>query len=507
MAKGKEEAELILSSQVKTVLKRKAFVYISAKMKAEIITISPYFSSLGKILKLNHPNSKSTSIFQDFTWNLYGYQLKMAILRLYKPMYEVEVSRTGLVKPLRGFFHNMVETIYTKINLTTVKFLCQGFGKFPPGAVTGSQLPNGSWIGCMQDIISGRAEITVAAPTLNRYNHVQFLPCFQYVSIAFTTRLPSSAVSWKAIYKAYAPLTWLLTWIGMGSLAVILWCSNLKLEREFNFRGIGTALFSLMGILLNQSTGLNNLRPTSNFVILLWLECAWILGAAYTSKLTSLLTIPVAEDDIPRTFQELEEYSKGFRVGGPKLFKLGVGGEILKNSASKMMRNLHKRMETDEDGITCLKRAMTQDYACVSWNFLLEFEKGVEFADSRGVTPFQDSSEVLSFVPLTQIMKKGEIFAKSYSYFVENVYEMGLITKWAHLDKQFLRQKRLEMKFGNESIYIPTDEPQPLKLDNFQGSFGILGVGIATSASCFAIEFILFFNRRKIILCLKREII
>lgn len=504
----------ILFSQLKTYLKFKATLYLhGTEQKDEIViklsTINPYVpTTQGQLVPLIVLKCKQ-SIFQcaeitsnyrisfDFTRNFFGYPLKMAISRLYKPVYEVEVTSTE-VKPKRGFFKDFSETIFERLNFTTNKFLCSGHGKYPAGTVTGTLL-NGTWIGCMGDVISGRAEISVAAPDQNRYGHVQFLPRFEYVSIAFSTRTPKVIISWKAIYKAFNPKTWLLSGISTLFLSIVLWLGNKVVYMEYKKRiNLGQVVFKMFSLALSQGVAIKESIGIGGYIsFIIWLQCSWILATAYTSKLTALLTIPVPENTIPETFGALEA-SSSFSWGAPKLFRYGIGGEIFKSSRSPMMQSLNSKMKQDEDGISCLIRAERQNYACISWNFLLDFDKFVEFDEELGKKKFANSMEIINFIPLTQIVAKRSIIEASLAYFVENVYEMGLTKKWADLDKMKLRLERRAMKKkeemenrskDNKSLANKTrcneNKPESLKLVNFQGSFGLLTVGLSNSVLIF----------------------
>lgn len=508
-------SEMVLISEVKNLLKLKVALSPSIS-QVDVLTISQYENKRGQVIQVacvsKNDNLVGYQVFQDFTWNMFGYPLQVAVSRLYKPIYEVELSSAGKVISKRGFYAEFSETVYSRLNFTTDKFLCSGFGKYPPGAVTGTQLKNGTWVGCLGDIIYGRAEITVVAADVNRFTLAEFLPRFEYVSITFVTRQPRVVISWKAMYKAFHRLTWILTATIVITLTCLIWVGNRVINVTTSISSIGHFFFDLSKMLVSQNADnyKNIISRSGRLSFILWLHFSWILAVAYTSKLTALLTIPVAEDNVPQTFRGLDKASN-FHVGAPKVFRLGIGGEMFKSSKSPILRHLFEKLEEDEDGYSCLLKTQNSNYGCISWNFLLEFDQAVEFPATRGTSSFHHQKELINFTPLTQVLQKRSIFRQSFSFFIENLYEMGITKKWAMKDKTFLRkQKRDElMKSGCSNDHDCTKmehdkhtnivtknitsqnndgEPKALKLENFQGSFGIIATGLVTSGSIFLTE-------------------
>lgn len=499
---SKEEAEYLLLSDLREKLRYKiAFFQQHNKgvNSIKVATVQPYVpislqlkeqQKWGQLFVLNtlseHTREK---LFQDHTKNFYGYPMKMAVFSTLKPTYEVipDKNRPGNVLAKRGFFANLTESIHTKLNMSVELFLCHGGEKFRDGTVSGILLESGKWIGCMGDVVNNRAHISIAAPVLNRFPYVDFLPKHKYDFIKFVSRQPRKNVSWMAFYKAFRPIIWIFVLIATILITVCFWIGSQIHDYRVDIH-IGEIYYDQLRILLFQDViyPSASIGITTRILFLLWLLCSLIIGTAYNSKLTSIMAIPNLEQGFPTNFKSLSN-TPYFRIGASKPFLLGIGGVVFKRSKSPLMKNIYSRMEQDDNLEDCMKQALTSNYACVSWNFQHEFETGVAFADNRGVSPLLESTDMFNFIPLTQIVRKREVFRESYSYFLENAHQMGLNEKWASIDMLKLRLERIKSgkQFHRHNV---EDKVKPLTCSNFLGSFIILVMGSIISGIIFCAE-------------------
>ncbi|CAL8116594.1 unnamed protein product [Orchesella dallaii] len=501
IAESEKIAENILMSDIRTQLRYKVASYPDPKSEAKpkVVTIFPYENpKSGKILKLNTTYKRRTNIFQDFTWNFHGFPMKMAVFKTFKPTYEVTENKnpSGFVSAKRGFFANLTEAIHSTLNISVSILLCDGGnGQFPEGTVTGLQLKNASWVGCVQDILSRNADIAIAAPTLGRFPFVHFLPRHQYDFIKFVSRKPHLEVSWTAIYKAFTPLVWFITSVSLFLNSILIWIGS----QNDGKLGVGFAqiFFHLWQGLLSQNTECSSASFGKNgkILFLLWLVVSLILGTAYTSKLTSLMAIPQVEKGFPKTFKSLASSAK-FRVGTTKSFLLSAGGAAF--NSSEIMRNIYGKIELDEELENCMMRSIHNNFACISWSFQQEFLTGVEYADVRGVSPFFENKEMLSFTPLTQIVRKREVFRESYGYFLDTAFETGLNKKWVDMDMKKLRLEAKSMGMRRR-IKIVNEVVKPLSQDNLMGSFLIEMIGLPLSFLICFVEKLYFILEQKVV--------
>lgn len=505
----KQVAEAILLHKIRERVRFKVALYPAENNTTEIITVSPYkprstnmITNYGHIIKLhtlknnNYEFSSENmlpNLFLDFTWNFYGYPMIMSVFKTIIPTLEVTPASSYLepVFAKRGFLANLTQAVHDKLNISCGLRLCRGGGKFPDGTLSGVQISNGTWLGCMGDIISGRVDISIAAPVLSRFPFVDFLPKHKYDFIKFLSRQPRPVLSWKAIYKAFRPLVWSMVGASTAAVGVVIWIGGKIGENENREqRGICSIFFDQVKVLLSQSVSYPETKVgvATSVLILLWLLVSLIYGTAYNSKLTSLMAIPEMERDFPRNFFGLIT-SPNFKVGANKAFLMSIGGVIFKHSTSPVMKKIYAEMEQDESIEKCMRRALISDYACVEWDFQHRFETGIVFADNRGVSPFFESQDMFNFIPLTQIVRKREVFRESYGYFLENAHETGLNEKWADLDMRKVRLDKVKTGNGHKNVHIFNDSSvKALTLSNFLGSFIILGVGLSVGAVGFLVE-------------------
>lgn len=497
-----ESATKVMLSKLSIKLRYKIAIYPehnpdSTNMHAHAFTVNPYIKIYASTKRENRFGFivdlgilvliKNNKLFVDFTTNFYGFSMKMAVFNSIKPTLEVvpDIQKPGNVIATRGFYANLTETIHSKLNISMETFLCHGDGrKFKDGSVTGIKLSNGTWIGCLADVLHNRADIATVAPSVQRYGYVDFLPKHKYDFIKFVSRQPTKQVSWMALFKALSLFVWVLVLISTLGISVVTWiCYHFSnMHAKFDI-----ILMDQIRVLLVQNfkcPGPDNFN-TTRALCLLWLFGCLILGTAFNSKLTSLMAIPEIEIGLPTDLKSLS-MSKIFKVGASKGFLAGLGGIIFKRSKNSMISRLYNRMEEDDDEEICMKRVLTSNYACISWSFSHDFEKGVVFADSRGMNPFYESEDMFHFTPLTQAIRKGEVFRDSYGYFLENMHQMGLNDKWATMDMLELRKERL--KSIEVQRFRSNETKGALKISNFLGSFIILLTGLCMSSAIFVNE-------------------
>lgn len=521
--KGNEDYFILITGQVKTAhailqspITRKLrykVVITSADDKTASVLTSDLFQ--GGIRKLGGFTSGAIkNIFLDFTSDLNGNPLRVAATNRYFPSFQVDkIPNSDQYQDTRGVVSMIHQEVRRMLNTSYEIFVSNGFGIVSDGN-SGYQMNNGTWIGCMGDVIAGRADLgMVVSRSYGRFPHVGWGSAIRYTSIIFTTRKPEKFLTWKAIYKSFTYDMWvgILTCIFIATL--VMWNSDRfydkncrqfvqKFNNKFSYPSvsigtIGNVFFNLFKSAVSQSMK-NPKSNSSKCVFISWLVFVLIICTAYTSKLTSLLAFPEMEN-IPRTFRDMS--TSHFRLGAPKSFKTGLGQQIFKNSPFKILRKLYTKMEKEEDSDDhgCLQNTLGKDSSCVSWEISMDFIIGTQYADSGGNHPFFLSSDELYVTAVSYIMQNNEPLLPRINGIVQRAFDTGLLSEMYSRDKINIRLKRMkdgalnEATRGCKTTSISNNDnngnkPEPLTMYKLQGSALVFSCGICFATCVFVLE-------------------
>ncbi len=492
-----QTAHAILQSPITRKLRYKV-VITSADDKDKTATVLTSDLFQGGIRKLGSFTFGSTpllskNIFLDF------------------PSFQVDKTpNSDKYHDTRGVVSMIHQEVRRLLNTSYELYVCNGFGIVSDGN-SGYQINNGTWIGCMGDVIAGRADLgMVVSRSYGRFPHVGWGSPIKYTSIIFMTRKQEKFLTWKAIYKSFTYDMWvgIITCIFIATL--VMWNSDRfydknsrKFVQKFNDRfkfppiSIWSVFFNLFKSALSQSMN-NPKSESSKCVFISWLLFVLIVSTAYTSKLTSLLAFPEMEI-IPRTFRDMS--TSHFRLGAPKSFKTGLGQQIFKNSPFKTLRTLYTKMEkeVDSDDQGCLQNTLGKDASCVSWEISMDFIIGTRYADSGGNHPFFLSKDELFVTAVSYITQKNEPLLPRINGIVQRAFDTGLISEMYSRDKIGVRLKRMkkgalnEATRGCDTAAIPNNDnsgnkPEPLTMYKLQGSALVFSSGICFATCVFVLE-------------------
>ncbi|CAL8109010.1 unnamed protein product [Orchesella dallaii] len=500
LCKNIEISQRILKSEIfrktryrfvlhKNTTQQTVSVFTSDLFHTHFYTLKTY--TLGEKLE----NMEGNKLFVDFTKDLQGHALKVAATNRYFPTFEIQnISKTSY-QDKRGLLSIIHKEIRRKLNTTYEIFVCNGFGVVPDGH-SGFPMKNGSWLGCMGDVMNHRAELAmVVTCDANRFPHVECGATVRFTYITFITRKPIKILSWKAIYKSFTTRMWTAIFI------TIFFATCITSVGEFLKNGdkcdnnpvklFGSSLFNLIKPLIYQS-GKDMEAVSSKCLLIFWLIYTLIISTAYTSKLTALLTFPEVER-MPRTLYDLSV--SDFVTGSPKSFKTGLGAQIFKDSPSKTPRLLYSKMNFDTDDFTCIHNTKGSNCACLSWEVSLDFIIGTRFGGRGGNSPFIQGQDSLNQVSVSYVAQKREPLRHRINSFIRMSFDSGLLNEIYTSDK---RNVRLSILKGRKDNEIPDENyeggedkhAKPLTIWNIQGSILIFLIGTVVAIFVNLVEII-----------------
>lgn len=175
----------------------------------------------GAIRKLS--SSPSYLQFED-GMNLKGHKLRTHAPTHYAPIYQIAKYNSTAYKHDRGFMVAFFEAVRYRLNFTYDLKPC-GFGTSMEGG-TGHLLPNGTWAGCVGDLVYDRSDFVIfTGPEHQRIKLAEFSHGFAYNRITFITRKPRKVNSWKSIYRPFKAELWIVlsfvVFLTLGCLLIL----------------------------------------------------------------------------------------------------------------------------------------------------------------------------------------------------------------------------------------------------------------------------------------------
>ncbi|CAL8120990.1 unnamed protein product [Orchesella dallaii] len=429
------------------------------------------------------------NIFPDYTKDFQGYPLRVTAPTQFPSVSEMSMEN-GFWKHKRGLNVHIFQYMQLKLNFTYVLHPCSGNGN------TGTKLLNGTWIGCVGDVLSRTKDLAITiAPSLPRVSVVEFTPPILHIYLTYVTHKPRVVSSWKTIFYAFDAIGWILLVVSILILGIeILGIEQLLLRKQdVKILALESNILYIYGYLLGQSIYIETRAKASELLLWIWLCCGFIIGACYCCSLQSLIISPRLTP-VPETLEDLAilDYSWG---SSEEFLKRSVGGNILRQSGIPIVKNIYGEFQTDENQLHCLRRAVAEDYACFAFDISTKFYIAQYFMDNAENHPFQFAKANVFSTATTFITRKREIFMLHFNNFIARAFCMGLTEQiWKSDSRQVRLQKRRKENADHSTVKrnssLNLHGPLPFTLDNVKASFFILLCGKFIAFLCFVKEFI-----------------
>lgn len=370
------------------------------------------------------------NLFPDTTKNFHGKRFRVANPKA--PFYfemKPDPNEQGNNIPLRGLYKVWLDVMMQSFNFTSHLFLSSLSGG------TGKRLANGTWLGAVADVLSGKAEMVVYIGHIyNRHEFVEWSTPLTYEWLVFITHKPQSFYSPSSIFRPF-PIT---LWIGFFASLVLI-CLTFQRIQKLNYRekihvSYRKVLLYLLSSFLEQDAdfylSIMKLSPV-RVLIAFWLLFALIISTAYRGKLVSLIAFP-ALTWVPSTFDDLA--NSDYRVGVNVLGKGGAAYSILSTSKSPVYASLFKKMEIYPDPAVCMREGLKSNIGCIMWKSVADSTEAKNFTDKFGRKPFRASEQTTSFIAdgyvsqlilMEHYITNKLCLCKGYCYYLLNCFRFG----------------------------------------------------------------------------------
>lgn len=301
------------------------------------------------------------NIFPDFTLNGNGYSMRTSSPTKYKFTTEIE-EINGKWRLIRGISKSIMDGVLPHYNFTYNVFAS-------PNGDTGSPNKNGTWNGCIGQLMSGEADLALTTSA----NHARFLvigfsTAAFYAWVSFTVGQPRQHYSWKAIFWSFSKELWLAI---ISSLLAVIIIFKLFEKYELQYapyyqrRNVSpqkNLVTEVTFILIGRNAQWKSESTHSRVLLCTWILCSLVINSLYNSKIVGLLAQPIYENP-PRTFEDLAEskYSVGMDIAGGSLYA------YFQTSSSPIFQKMFRKFERPKETVNCFAETTHRDFACVTW--------------------------------------------------------------------------------------------------------------------------------------------
>lgn len=359
-------------------------------------------------------------------------------------------------------------------------------GRFFPstgGGGTGNIFPNnGSWAGAVGDVYNSKADLGFPVGQIFKRNIVvSFLFPVTYDWLAFTTGLPQPHYTWKSIAWPLAPFVWWLTIL--SSLSTLLALHIILIIAKEPKATPTRAVTYLVALFLEQDKGVMEIRANSTRTLIsFWLIFGILMTTCYRSKLVGLITFPVVQHP-PKTFAALaqtppQEYHITLQ------YLRGAAYSVLKNSRNPTFQTIFSRMQLEESDAKCYQKSIgTIRHACISWANVANYVSNKNLSDANGYVPLAIAPESSTFISISWIFSKEQVWKQSLDLVITWAVAMGLKEKWVRLDNEHVRRERVDWERRDNVSKVEYEDSggmvvtKALKMENLWGTFYTLWAG------------------------------
>lgn len=268
----------------------------------QIFNINLFQGLLGEPLLTSYrlgQNDTSLKLFPPFPTQLNGKIFKFSVPNV-AFRFEIRLHPDGRYHPVRGPYKWYFEEIRQKFNFS-YDMVISSFG-----GGTGKQLPNGTWVGALGDILYGKADIsTMIGLVYSRHRYIGWSSTLSYEWMVFVTPSPKKSYSPMAIFWPFEKEMWLMFWLALMIMTVSFRIIGGFDQSNAHFTWTIASSFEYIYVTFleqdrNSRVNVSSLKMLTTF----WLLFAMVTATAYRGKLVSLIAFPV-NTWIPVNFEEL----------------------------------------------------------------------------------------------------------------------------------------------------------------------------------------------------------
>ncbi|XP_066975645.1 glutamate receptor ionotropic, delta-1-like isoform X2 [Macrobrachium rosenbergii] len=375
--------------------------------------------------------------------------------------------------------HNIVSRM--GVDMQIVKSIAEAmnftpeFLEVPHDELWGYELPNGTWTGLVGKVFYEHADIGACNVflELHRWIVVDYSAPYNFERGCFVAPSPKPLQNWKSPVLPFAWDTWISIAVFLlagGFLSYLIATLSMKPEpREFH--SLSYDYLYILAI-LTMRTGY---AVPSHTPLQIYIGFVGILGlivsTAYSANLVAFLSVTPMSAPID-TMKELS--ASGLRIGGVAFWKTQFAASI-----DPVVQNFANVLESDLDFGSLFDRVEAGDFALIENKQYLELQAGARYTYGSRTT-IRIVGECLLPYSIGLAFQKNSPLKQVFDGAILRLFESGVVSKWQEEVVDYFRQQYKE-KRQQKAVAVQSDN-RPLKLEQLQGVFYVLGIGCILSA-------------------------
>ena len=373
----------------------------------------------------------------------------------------------------------------------------------------GFQLPNGTWVGLIGDILYKRKDMgTCIRPTLHSFPLLDYTTFVFHERALFVLAHPETHVRWNALIRPFKLTLWIslaVTFLAFIPTFYLSLSSHARSNDRETHRSSKKPNYSMLlyeSIMFPFATSMEQgleIHHGGRIIASIWLLSTVILCSGYKEKLMTSLTFPETHP-VPRNLEEvyeMKDYRLIFHHWGSTML------DEFKNANDKVMSSLYSRLELETDAAKCVTQAaFRQKTLCIGSLSFIGVAMGLNLTLSATFQSYRTNERGELFFPfyISIPLQKHSVYTAAWEEIGARYKESGIIYKWneqvLHGFKEQGRDWMLTQRDGEQYKMITTmmvghdTSARSLTVKPFVAVFIMLFTGLISSAIAYSYEFL-----------------
>ncbi|XP_064117842.1 glutamate receptor ionotropic, delta-2-like [Macrobrachium nipponense] len=357
------------------------------------------------------------------------------------------------------------------------------FLEVPHDQLWGYELPNGTWTGLVGKVFYEHADIGACNVflELHRWKMVDYSVPYNFERGCFVAPSPKPLLNWKSPILPFAWDTW--TFIAASLLVggfLLYLIATLSISPESReFHSLSYDYLYITASLTMRSGDVVPLHTPLQIYIGFVGIFSLIVSTAYSANLVAFLSVTQMSAPID-TLKDLS--ASGLRIGGVAFWKTQFTASI-----DPVVQNFANVLESNVDLSALFDRVEAGDFALIENKQYLELQAGARYTYGSRTT-IRIVGECLLPYSIGLAFQKNSPLKQAFDGVILRLFESGVVSKWQKEVVDYFRQQYKEKRQQRADEEGALEGSKPLKLEQLQGAFYVMGVGYLLSALIFVAE-------------------
>ncbi|XP_076060173.1 glutamate receptor ionotropic, delta-1-like [Oratosquilla oratoria] len=341
------------------------------------------------------------------------------------------------------------------------------------------ELVNGTWRGMIGELVRKEKDFVINGfvLVLDRSQAVDF--SFPYItdSYTFVIKVPPPVPRWLAMVQPFGVNTWAAL---LASLCILALAFHLLVYTDsspiYSHKAdVLSSVIWLLRAVLRQSVPVIPSSRGSRVFLLCWWLAALVISTSYMGNLIAFITVPAQAQRL-RTLSQLAESDFESNMLDYGNFVPGA----LKSSREPVLRELGDKLslvDSYDEGIANMEsgsHVLLEASAYIEYYMILQKQESVYFLEEKLYPGY-----------VGWLFRKDTPWKYKVDQMLSWMAQTGLVSYWRRKNfEDFRRSQGLPA----QRVEIQESLPRPLNLEDLQGAFLVLFLGLVAAALVLMIE-------------------